>query len=63
LHRGAYVLHKEDADAAEMVQQALRRGGVQLLLDTTLLAVEPRGDAKGLRFRNGVGETAGELSG
>jgi pyruvate/2-oxoglutarate dehydrogenase complex dihydrolipoamide dehydrogenase (E3) component len=57
-HRGAHVLKKEDADAAEIVQQALRRDGVQLLLDTSLLAVEPRGDAKGLRYRNGAGETA-----
>jgi pyruvate/2-oxoglutarate dehydrogenase complex dihydrolipoamide dehydrogenase (E3) component len=58
VHRGAHVLKKEDADAAEIVQQALRQDGVQLLLDTTLLAVEPRDDAKVLRYRNGAGETA-----
>jgi pyruvate/2-oxoglutarate dehydrogenase complex dihydrolipoamide dehydrogenase (E3) component len=58
LHRGAHVLHKEDADAAEMVQQALRQDGVQLLLDTTLLAVEPRDNAKVLHSRNGAGETS-----
>jgi len=58
VHRGAHVLNKEDADAAEIVQQALRRDGVQLVLATTLLAVEPRGGEKVLRYRNSAEQTS-----
>jgi pyruvate/2-oxoglutarate dehydrogenase complex dihydrolipoamide dehydrogenase (E3) component len=58
VHRGAHVLNKEDADAAEIVQQALRRDGVQLILAATLLAVEPRGREKILRYRDGAGQTS-----
>jgi pyruvate/2-oxoglutarate dehydrogenase complex dihydrolipoamide dehydrogenase (E3) component len=58
VHRGAYVLNKEDADAAEIVQQALRRDGVQLILAATLLAVERRGGEKILRYRKGAGQTS-----
>jgi pyruvate/2-oxoglutarate dehydrogenase complex dihydrolipoamide dehydrogenase (E3) component len=53
LHRGAHVLNKEDADAAEIVQQALLRDGVRLVLAAKLQAVEQRQHAKVLSYRNG----------
>jgi pyruvate/2-oxoglutarate dehydrogenase complex dihydrolipoamide dehydrogenase (E3) component len=40
---GVHLLHREDPDAAEIVQQALRRDGVRLELGTHLLDVSPRG--------------------
>jgi pyruvate/2-oxoglutarate dehydrogenase complex dihydrolipoamide dehydrogenase (E3) component len=58
VHRGAHVLNKEDADAAEIVQQVLRRDGVQLILAATLLAVEECDGARVLRYRNSAGQTS-----
>jgi len=56
LHTGAQLLNKEDADAAEIVQQAIRRDGVQLALSAKLQAVEQHGAAKTLRYTNTDGQ-------
>ncbi len=58
VHRGAHVLNKEDADAGEIVQQALCGDGVQLILGATLLTVERRGETKVLRYRDDTGQTS-----
>ncbi|MFQ5915341.1 MAG: mercuric reductase [Nitrospinota bacterium] len=56
LHSGAHVLHKEDVDAAEIVQRAMRRDGVDLILSANLLAVEGRRGEKVLRYARGDGQ-------
>jgi pyruvate/2-oxoglutarate dehydrogenase complex dihydrolipoamide dehydrogenase (E3) component len=50
LHRGAHLLNKEDADAAEIVQQAMLHDGVQLALNAQLRAVALHGEAKVLQY-------------
>ena len=40
---GSHLLHREDPDAAEIVQRALQRDGVRLELGVRLLDVTPRG--------------------
>lgn len=57
VHNGSHLLNKEDADAAEIVQQAIQCDGVQLALSAKLFAVEPRGDAKVLRYTDATGQT------
>jgi pyruvate/2-oxoglutarate dehydrogenase complex dihydrolipoamide dehydrogenase (E3) component len=59
LHRNDHVLDREDADAAEVVQQALQRDGVRLVLSATLNRVEKTEAGKTLFFsRNGEEESA-----
>jgi pyruvate/2-oxoglutarate dehydrogenase complex dihydrolipoamide dehydrogenase (E3) component len=60
LHRGAHVLNKEDAEAAEIVQQAMLHDGVQLALEAKLRAVTRRGEAKVLQYSDAAGQS-GEL--
>jgi pyruvate/2-oxoglutarate dehydrogenase complex dihydrolipoamide dehydrogenase (E3) component len=55
LHSGAHLLNKEDVDAAEIVQHAMRRDGVQLALQARLLAVGKRSNAKVLRYTDADG--------
>lgn len=50
LHRGEHLLHKEDGDAAAIVQQAMRRDGVTLVLSARLSAAERHGNEKILRY-------------
>ncbi len=50
------VLIREDPDAAALVQAALARDGVELMLGAKLLAVERRGGAKLLRVSTAAGE-------
>jgi pyruvate/2-oxoglutarate dehydrogenase complex dihydrolipoamide dehydrogenase (E3) component len=57
LHRGAHVLNKEDADAAQMVQQAMRHDGVQLALEAQLHTVTRRGEAKVLQYTDMAGQS------
>lgn len=53
------VLVREDPDAAEIVQHALARDGVELLLGATLRKVERKGDEKVLHVS--VGDWEGQL--
>lgn len=39
-HRGSHILDKEDADAAEIVQQTFKREGIQLLLNSKVTRIE-----------------------
>ena len=53
---GAHLLHREDPDAAEIVQQALARDGVRLELGVKLVEVVKRtadGREKSIRFERG----------
>ncbi|NDJ17555.1 mercuric reductase [Myxacorys almedinensis] len=55
LHKNAHILDREDADAAEIVQQTLIREGVQLVLGATLERVERSQAGKVLHFsQNGA---------
>jgi pyruvate/2-oxoglutarate dehydrogenase complex dihydrolipoamide dehydrogenase (E3) component len=46
IERGSHILSREDRDAAEIVQNAFRRDGVNLALDTKTIAAARRGDEK-----------------
>lgn len=50
LHRGAHLLNKEDEDAATIVQQAMLRDGVQLVLSAHLQSVATRGKEKMIHY-------------
>lgn len=56
LHRGAHLLNKEDEDAAEIVQNAMRRDGVQLGLTAKLHTVEKQGAEKVLSYTDAAGK-------
>ncbi len=56
LHRGAHLLNKEDADAAEIVQRAVLHDGVQLALGAQLRGVEKHGAAKVLQYTDAAGQ-------
>jgi pyruvate/2-oxoglutarate dehydrogenase complex dihydrolipoamide dehydrogenase (E3) component len=47
---GPHLLHREDTDAAEIVQRSLQRDGVRLELNARLLEVAPRGRDGGERL-------------
>lgn len=49
-HNARHLLNREDADAAEIVQQTFIREGVQLVLDAQLSHVERATDGKVLHF-------------
>ncbi len=59
LHDNGHLLDREDADAAEIVQNAFRREGITLALDAKILRVERRGDEKAIVAD--VGGTAREI--
>jgi pyruvate/2-oxoglutarate dehydrogenase complex dihydrolipoamide dehydrogenase (E3) component len=46
LHQGAHLLHKEDAEAAEIIQQTFIREGIRLVLNCQIQQVEKTGDGK-----------------
>ena len=46
IERGGHILPREDRDAAEIVQNAFCRDGVNLALETKTIAVSRRGDEK-----------------
>jgi pyruvate/2-oxoglutarate dehydrogenase complex dihydrolipoamide dehydrogenase (E3) component len=48
--RGAQIMSREDDDAARRVEQALRRDGVEFLLNTRILRVTAAGAAKSLQL-------------
>ncbi|MDJ0620907.1 MAG: mercuric reductase [Calothrix sp. MO_192.B10] len=49
-HRGSHILNKEDADAAEIVQNVFQREGIRLVLGCNLEQVETVGDGKRIYF-------------
>jgi pyruvate/2-oxoglutarate dehydrogenase complex dihydrolipoamide dehydrogenase (E3) component len=51
-HRHAHLLEREDADAAEIVQDAFVREGVRLVLDAAITGVAARGGEKRIAFRS-----------
>ena len=53
LDMAGHVLPREDADAAEIVQQALQRDGVQLALNARILEVRSRGAERVVVFESG----------
>lgn len=50
IHRGSHLLNREDSDAAEIVQNAFLREGIQLILGTTPKRVELTETGKKLYF-------------
>ncbi|MGI0489883.1 mercuric reductase, partial [Pantanalinema rosaneae CENA516] len=53
-HKHGHILNREDADAAEIVQQTLLRDGIRLALNSSLERVETTPDGKVIHFsRNG----------
>ena len=58
-HDNGHLLDREDADAAEIVQNAFRREGIALALDAKILRVERRGHEKAIVAD--VGGTAQEI--
>ncbi|MGB3238166.1 MAG: mercuric reductase [Geitlerinemataceae cyanobacterium] len=58
IHRGSHLLNREDADAADIVQKAFLREGIQLILGQTPKRVETSPTGKVLYFdRNGKEES------
>ncbi|MGK7896804.1 MAG: mercuric reductase [Xenococcus sp. (in: cyanobacteria)] len=49
-HRGHHLLNKEDRDAAEIVQQALIKDGIRLVLSCQMEVVEKTTEGKLIRF-------------
>jgi pyruvate/2-oxoglutarate dehydrogenase complex dihydrolipoamide dehydrogenase (E3) component len=57
-HKNDHILDREDADAAEIIQQAFLREGIQLLLSSELNRVETTPAGKVIHFtRNGQAST------
>jgi len=57
LHDREHLLEREDPDAAALVQQALVRDGVRLVLKAAILRVERKGDEKVLHYRSEDGSS------
>ena len=49
-HRGSHILNKEDADAAEIVQNVFIQEGIRLVLNCQMQRVEKTSDGKKLYF-------------
>ncbi|MBD2773577.1 mercuric reductase [Iningainema tapete] len=49
-HKGSYILNKEDADAAEIVQQVFIREGIRLVLGCQIQRVSKTNEGKTLHF-------------
>jgi len=56
IHKGAHILEREDADAAEVVQQAFLREGLDLCLDATTTRVEKAGSGVRIHLKSSTGE-------
>ncbi|HEY9667602.1 MAG TPA: mercuric reductase [Coleofasciculaceae cyanobacterium] len=56
LHRGRRLLNKEDAEAAEILQQVFIREGIRLILDCEVKRVVKSSEGKTLYFNNNSGE-------
>lgn len=59
-HNKAHVLDREDEDAARVVQHALARDGVQLILNARPGRIESSSGGKRIQFQSGV--SAGEVT-
>jgi pyruvate/2-oxoglutarate dehydrogenase complex dihydrolipoamide dehydrogenase (E3) component len=55
LHDSPHVLNREDADAAEIVQNVFVREGIELVLGVTIRAVERRGGDKLIAYTSAAG--------
>ncbi len=53
IHNAGHILNREDADAAEIVQQTFIREGIQLLLEAKTLRVEVRAGEKVIVLEQG----------
>jgi pyruvate/2-oxoglutarate dehydrogenase complex dihydrolipoamide dehydrogenase (E3) component len=51
-HKGSHLLNKEDADAAEIVQQNFIREGIRLVLNSQIKRVEKTADGKVITFES-----------
>ncbi len=51
-HSHKQILRREDADAAQVVEQALRRDGVEFLCDSQIDSVHPVTDGKSIAFES-----------
>ena len=57
-HRGSHILNKEDAEAAEIVQQVFLKEGIRLVLACQLKSVTKTAEGKEIYFEcNGKGES------
>ncbi|MEQ9367575.1 MAG: mercuric reductase [Coleofasciculus chthonoplastes F3-SA18-01] len=54
-HRGSHLLNKEDADAAEIVQNVLIQEGIQLVLSSQMERVVKTAEGKTLYYTSGNG--------
>jgi pyruvate/2-oxoglutarate dehydrogenase complex dihydrolipoamide dehydrogenase (E3) component len=61
-HDGPHVLNREDADAAAIVQQALRKAGVHLVLDAAIESASKGPEGRVLRFRTGHSDDVEEIA-
>jgi pyruvate/2-oxoglutarate dehydrogenase complex dihydrolipoamide dehydrogenase (E3) component len=52
LHNSSHILNREDADAAEIVQQAFIREGIRLVLDSKIKRVEMKNGSKIIHFES-----------
>lgn len=55
-HNTAHILNREDADAAELVQQAFLHENISLILNTTITAVFTKDGKKVLHYKRPSGE-------
>jgi pyruvate/2-oxoglutarate dehydrogenase complex dihydrolipoamide dehydrogenase (E3) component len=60
LHNSEHILNKEDADAAEIVQQTFKREGIELILNSNITEVSARYAEKIVHYQapSGSGEVA-----
>ncbi|MFW5858221.1 MAG: mercuric reductase [Planctomycetota bacterium] len=56
IHKGAHILDREDADAAEIIQQAFLREGIDLCLNATTTRVEKAASDLRLHLKSSDGE-------
>ncbi len=57
VHSAAHLLHREDADAAAIVQRRFEKEGIRLVLGAEVLSVARESGAKVVRYRTANGES------
>lgn len=57
-HHGGHILNREDADAAEIVQQVFIKEGIQLILNSQVKRVVKDGNGKTITFTSGGHESS-----
>jgi pyruvate/2-oxoglutarate dehydrogenase complex dihydrolipoamide dehydrogenase (E3) component len=57
LHKHSHLLEREDADAAELIQQQFRREGIDVVLKANILRVAKSEKDKSLEFTSRAGES------